>query len=98
MRISFGKPTWRGVYAHALLLTFYFLLSEVLIGVIGGSVTGTFMSKSASDLVYIAVFSFMSMLLIHLLRKTFPELKHWFIPYIILMFFFRLYLLNVYGV
>lgn len=98
MRISFGKPTWRGVYAHSLLLTFYFLLSEVLIGVIGGAAAGTFISKSASDLVYIAVFSLLSVLLIPLLRKAFPELKHWFIPHIIMMFFFRSYLIVTYGV
>jgi len=95
MRISFGKPTWRGVYAHALLLTFYFLLSEVLIGCVG---VGLGNMKDVGDIVYMAVFSLMSALLIPVLRKAFPELKNWFIPYIILMFFFRLYLLNVYGV
>lgn len=103
MRISFGKPTWRGVYAHALLLTFYFLLIEgVVMGVIGGVITGSILGYPISDYMKILGFALMTALLVPLLKNTFPELKHWFVVHFVFMFFLllfiRMYMMRVYGV
>lgn len=87
----FTIPTTREIYAHSLLLSFYFVLTGVVARALSGFINpelDLLNSETIKTIVSVLVFS---ALLLPILKKTFPELRHWFFVYFFVLLFCRMF-------
>lgn len=90
MKFQLPRFTWRETYAHILLLSFYFIFVGVVASLFGKFLFyGDFNVLTKEDYKFIIDVLLLAALLLPLLRKTFPELRYWFMIYFVLMFVIR---------
>lgn len=88
----FRIPTHRELYAHALLVSFYFILLGTLSGVLSAFIHGTTDRLNGENLKFIISLGVFSFFFIPFLYEHFhKELRQWFSIYFVLIFILRFF-------
>lgn len=86
-------PTWKELYAHSLLISFYFFALSKLAWLTSVFLVGDWeLVKPEMIRDFVSLFIF-SILFIFLMRDIYKlELKNWFITYFVVIFFLRYFI------